>query len=113
MRVMITAVLVGLGMTLATSALPAQAAPITPSPAVLTAAAELRPGTTTPGPSQQLVLRDLESRKPSRSDGEILMIVGGAGVLLGLLADEAIITIVGAVVGGYGLYVYLDADKRR
>jgi hypothetical protein len=41
------------------------------------------------------------------------MIVGGAVLLAGLLVDEAIISIVGVAIGGYGLYVYLNADRRR
>jgi hypothetical protein len=51
--------------------------------------------------------------RPSKKTGETLMIVGGAVLLVGLLADEAIISIAGVAVGGYGLYVYLDADSRR
>jgi hypothetical protein len=46
-------------------------------------------------------------RHSSRRTGEILMIVGGAGIVTGLLVDEDIVTIAGAAVGGYGLYLYL------
>jgi len=46
-----------------------------------------------------------------RRQGEILMIVGGAGILTGLLVDESLITIAGAAVGGYGLYLYLRATR--
>lgn len=41
------------------------------------------------------------------------MIVGGAAILTGLLVDESSITIAGAAVGGYGLYLYLRASRRR
>jgi hypothetical protein len=41
------------------------------------------------------------------------MIVGGAVLLAGLLADETIISIAGVAIGGYGLYVYLDAPRKR
>ena len=51
--------------------------------------------------------------RPSKGTGETLMIVGGAVLLAGLLADEAIISIAGVAIGGYGLYVYLEADRRR
>jgi hypothetical protein len=51
--------------------------------------------------------------RPSKGTGETLMVVGGAVLLAGLLADEAIISIAGVAIGGYGLYVYLDADRRR
>jgi hypothetical protein len=56
---------------------------------------------------------DLVAAKPSKRTGETLMIVGGAVLLVGLLADEAIISIAGVAIGGYGLYVYLDASNRR
>jgi hypothetical protein len=35
------------------------------------------------------------------------MIVGGAGMLTGLLANEDIVTIAGAGLAGVGLYLYL------
>ena len=50
--------------------------------------------------------------RAGRRDGEILMIVGGAAILTGLLVDESLITIAGAVVGGYGLYLYLRATRK-
>jgi hypothetical protein len=60
------------------------------------------------GPNLQLV-----AARPSKRTGETLMIVGGAVLLAGLLADEAIISIAGVAIGGYGLYVYLDASPKR
>lgn len=51
--------------------------------------------------------------RAGRRDGEIWMIVGGAAILTGLLVDEGLITIAGAAVGGYGLYLYLRAPRRR
>lgn len=56
---------------------------------------------------------DLSVAKPSKRTGETLMIVGGAVLLAGLVADEAIISIAGVAIGGYGLYVYLDSSNRR
>jgi hypothetical protein len=35
------------------------------------------------------------------------MIVGAAGIVTGVIVDESIVTIAGAGVGGYGLYLYL------
>jgi hypothetical protein len=46
-----------------------------------------------------------------RRQGEILMIVGAAGIVTGLLVDEDLITIAGAGVGGFGLYLYLQATR--
>jgi hypothetical protein len=42
-----------------------------------------------------------------RRTGRALMIVGAAGIVTGLIVDESIVTIAGAGVGGYGLYLYL------
>jgi hypothetical protein len=53
-------------------------------------------------------------REQSRSDkrqGEILMIVGAAGIVTGLLVDEGLVTIAGAAVEGFGLYLYLKATR--
>jgi hypothetical protein len=47
--------------------------------------------------------------RASRSEGTILMIVGGAAVVTGLIVDEEIIYIPGAIVGLYGLYRYLKS----
>jgi hypothetical protein len=55
---------------------------------------------------------DLVAAKPSKRTGETLMIVGGAVLLVGLLADETIVSIAGVAIGGYGLYVYLDASNK-
>ena len=59
------------------------------------------------------VRQSIAVARPSRRQGEVLMIVGGAVLLAGLLVDEAIISIAGVAIGGYGLYVYLNADRRR
>jgi hypothetical protein len=113
MRIVNSAVLVTLGMTLAAKALPAQAAPLNPNPMVLSTTAELRLSAPSPLSQRGLFTGDVEFRRPSRRQGEVLMIVGGAGILVGLIADEALITIAGAAVGGYGLYVYLSASPKR
>ena len=85
---------------------------ITPSQNALIAAAHLRlrpgPPFHSESPTAGLV------RKQSRGDkrqGEILMIVGAAGIVTGLLVDEDLVTIAGAAVGGFGLYLYLKATR--
>jgi hypothetical protein len=113
MQVMNSAILVILTTVLGVAALPAQAAPIQPSAAVLSATAELRLPTPGPLSGTPRLNTGIEARRPTKRTGEVLMIVGGAGILVGLLADEAIVTIAGAAVGGYGLYVYLTATNRR
>lgn len=42
-----------------------------------------------------------------RAPGVVLMIVGAAGIVLGIVTEEGIITVAGAGVGLYGLYLYL------
>lgn len=46
-------------------------------------------------------------RRADKKTGTTLMIVGLAGVITGLIVDESAITVLGAVVGGVGLYFYL------
>ena len=94
--------------------LPAQQAarPLAPRPAELMVAARLR------SPAQSLVApvmggSQVVVARPSRRQGETLMIVGGAILLTGLLIDEPIISITGVAIGGYGLYVYLNTSPRR
>lgn len=50
----------------------------------------------------------LASRR-SRGPGTVLMLLGAAGVVTGLVIDENAFTIVGAAVGLFGLYQYLRA----
>ncbi len=57
-------------------------------------------------PMQRQLLPAQTSR---RRKGEVLMIVGGAGILTGLLVDEEIVTIAGAGIGGFGLYLFLSS----
>jgi hypothetical protein len=45
----------------------------------------------------------------SRRQGTILMIVGGAAFVIGLIAEEEIVWIPGLAVGLFGLYKYLKA----
>jgi len=42
-----------------------------------------------------------------RKEAVALMVVGAAGIATGLIADESILIIAGAGVGGFGLYLYL------
>jgi len=43
----------------------------------------------------------------TRKEGIALMIVGAAGIVTGLLIHESVVTVLGAVAGGVGLYLYL------
>ena len=51
--------------------------------------------------------RSLAAGLRHRGPGVALMVVGAAGVVTGLLVDESIVTIAGAGVGLYGLYLYV------
>jgi hypothetical protein len=115
MRLPLVACLVVLALAAGPGRSAAQARPapsILPGEATLGAAARLRlPAGRVLGEAP--VGRDLleEEGRSKRSQGEILMIVGAAGIVTGLLVDEDLITIAGAAVGGYGLYLYLQATR--
>ena len=86
--------------------------PIAPNAVTLAAAAELRlpPARlwTLEAPAGAV---ELQRSSGDKRQGEILMLVGAAGIVTGLLVDEDIVTIAGAAVGGFGLYLYLQATR--
>ena len=85
---------------------------ISPAAAELRASADLGPASIARSAGEQpRLMAGAVAVRSSRRQGEILMIVGGAGIVTGLLVDESLITIAGAVVGGYGLYFYLRATR--
>ena len=43
-----------------------------------------------------------------RAPGTVLMIVGGAVAVAGLVADESLLVLGGVAVGAYGLFLYLS-----
>lgn len=75
------------------------------SPAQWAAAQELGPV----GPALADVNDGLsgQSSGGSRREGTVLMIVGAAGIITGLIIDESVVTILGVGVAGVGLYLYL------
>jgi len=86
--------------------------PIAPSRGTLVAAADLRlPGGRLFGLERPAAGQVIQQARSNRRQGEIMMIVGAAGIVTGLLIDEDLITIAGAVVGGVGLYFYLQATR--
>lgn len=44
----------------------------------------------------------------TRREGRVLMIVGVAGIVTGLIIDEDLVTFAGIGVAGFGLYLYLN-----
>lgn len=115
MRLMLVGALIALAVAASPRSLPAQSLGMTlivPSPATLRATAALRPvPTVSSAGAQPSLVAQVENVRGGRRQGEILMIVGGAVILTGLLADESLVTIGGVVVGGYGLYLYLRATR--
>jgi hypothetical protein len=85
---------------------------IGPTTTELSAAAQFRLAPLVPLDRRALAA-DIHYARAGRRDGEILMIVGGAVILTGLLADEGLITIAGAAIGGYGLYLYLRSSPKQ
>jgi hypothetical protein len=84
---------------------------IAPGHDALAAAAELRMAPSQPSEAVQLTGATITTRGRGRRQGEILMIVGAAGIVTGLLVDEDLITIAGAGVGCFGLYLYLQETR--
>jgi hypothetical protein len=115
MRLMLMAGLALLALAAAPGRLVAQAAasqPIAPSQETLVAAAQLRLPTGQPfGLERPAGALMTQGARSTRRQGEILMIVGAAGIVTGLLVNEDVITIAGAAVGGFGLYRYLQATR--
>ena len=115
MRIALIAGLLPVAFAALPSTSAAQAAgprPIAPSQQVLLASARLRSRPNdlfNRAPSAHaLVPQQAEGKK---RQGEILMLVGAAGIITGLLVDEDIVTVAGAGVGGFGLYLYLQATR--
>jgi hypothetical protein len=115
MRLMPVAGLALLALAPAPGKLVAQAVaaqPISPSQETLVVAAQLRMPAGQPfGLERPAGMLLTQRARGDRRQGEILMIVGAAGIVTGLLADEDVITIAGAAVGGFGLYLYLQATR--
>jgi len=89
---------------------PAPSAPILAAgPADLEALARLRAGSIAPiqMTDEQPAIEAAPIGRGGRREAIALMIVGGVGVVTGLIADEDILVIAGAVVGGVGLFFYL------
>jgi hypothetical protein len=112
MRLVLVPGLAVLALAIAPGRLVAQAAAsqtITTQQTMI-AAAQLRLSAVRPSrlerPSGALMTQRAQG---NRRQGSILMIVGAAGIVTGLIADENLITIAGAGVGGFGLYQYLQA----
>ena len=51
----------------------------------------------------------LDAVQSGRREGTILMIVGGAAFIVGLIAEEEVVWIPGLAVGLFGLYRYLKS----
>jgi len=84
--------------------------PIAASEQTLVAAAELRmPAAPALGLEPSVGALMTQGARGNQRQGEILMIVGVAGIVTGLVAHEDLVTIAGAGVGGFGLYRYLQA----
>ena len=115
MRLVLLAGLALFGFTAAPRHAAAQAVGaglIAPSPEILSTTAQLRlPASPPLGLVAPAGERMTQGSRGNRRQGEILMIVGAAGIVTGLLVDEDVVTIAGAVVGGFGLYQYLQATR--
>jgi hypothetical protein len=78
---------------------------IGPSVQSLQAAAALRPATTTP--EQSANLATVAVARAGKRTGSALMIAGAAALVTGLIIDEDVVTVAGAIAAGVGLFLYL------
>jgi hypothetical protein len=110
MRVLILAGLLVLGPA-ASQPVAAQSAPPTlrASNAQLSGLAELRVTALASTAAEAALNTNVVVATKQRRQGTVLMIVGAAVIVTGLIVDEPIVTIGGAVVGGIGLYMFLDS----
>lgn len=76
------------------------------TPAQFAATAALQPDVGLSGAARASLVDD-PYQHGTRTEGVALMVVGLAGIVTGLVVDEPFITIIGAGVGGLGLYFYL------
>lgn len=117
MRLSTAALLLVVAVSIPATALHAQRSAfksIAPSATELTTAAQLRLQSNRAHVSERDGLAaDIHYARAGRREGETLMIVGGAVLLTGLLVNESLVTIAGAAIGGYGLYVYLSTSPKR
>jgi hypothetical protein len=80
-------------------------APIGPSVETLQATAALRPAT--PPPEQSANLATVAVARAGKRTGTALMIAGAAALVTGLIIDEDVVTVAGAIAAGVGLFLYL------
>lgn len=71
----------------------------------LQAAAALRPATTPP--EQSANLATVAVARAGKRTGSALMIAGAAALVTGLIIDEDVVTVAGAIAAGVGLFLYL------
>jgi hypothetical protein len=81
----------------------------TPSPTALIHLTTVEPArdASTPEVAPSASLAVAKTGHGGHGEAVALMVVGAAGIVTGLIADEDILIIAGAGVGGFGLYLYL------
>ena len=89
----------------------AQSPSVAALPSVLEHGAALRLAVESPAEAAELG-NALPYSSGRRHQGTVLMIVGAAGIITGLIIDEDIVTVAGAVLGGVGLYMFLDSGGK-
>ncbi|HEU5219376.1 MAG TPA: hypothetical protein VFU23_12000 [Gemmatimonadales bacterium] len=83
---------------------------LTPAASALVGSGRLGLSANAPLPSEAArdeARRSMAAGIRHRGPGVALMIVGGAGIVTGLLIDEPVVSVVGALAGLYGLYLYI------
>ena len=78
---------------------------IGPSVQTLQATAALRPVATTPEASANVAT--VAVARAGKRTGTALIIAGAAALVTGLIIDEDVVTVAGAIAAGVGLFLYL------
>jgi hypothetical protein len=79
-----------------------------PSVQTLQATAALRPvATATDATDSSANLATVAVARASKRTGTALMIAGAAALVTGLIIDEDVVTVAGAIAAGVGLFLYL------
>ena len=111
MQRMLPVVMLTAGLLAGARAVEAQAAPsLRPGAGTYAALGALAPSRAVGGPAGVGTPMVPMVARGKRREGAVLMIVGVAGIVTGLLVDESLVTIAGAGVAGVGLYLYLSND---
>ncbi|HMV30945.1 MAG: hypothetical protein U0104_02970 [Gemmatimonadales bacterium] len=111
MRRMLRVMTVTGGLLAAAQAVEAQGIPsLRPTAGTYAALVAVSPRRAGDAPWGTTELATAMGSRGKRREGSVLIIVGLAGIVTGLVIDESLVAVAGAGVAGVGLYLYLSND---